>query len=70
MSVEYKNCTWIMCEIFVQLVTKFNLKQTNEIEVFFWNLPWQGSKSNGGKIISECLFILVPIDPHTNPKQH
>ena len=34
MSVEYKNFTWIMCEIFVQLVTKFSLKRTNEIEEF------------------------------------
>ena len=34
MSVEYKNCTWIMCEIFVQLVTKFSLKLTNDIEDF------------------------------------
>ena len=34
MLVDYKNCTWIMCEIFVQLVTKFNLKRTNENEDF------------------------------------
>ena len=34
MSVEYKNFTWIMCEIFVQLVTKFSLKRTNKFEDF------------------------------------